>query len=244
MSQNTRTPKQQEIVDRLQSSFEIDTERVLFLNPRDPNEPWLPADELESIARQAGGFQSIDVDYENFVEPLAQVVYKAVVIDEQGRRFGRTGVATIGETTPIGEIDVQQLAAGRALSAALRAAGFHPFKSGSVVSLDERRAASKTSLTSQPPQLSERERNLQHIEDEARARINDTRAIHALAYEKGLIVRFGRIMDKSGYYQWLKQRFGLNSSTEADAATRASIINALRQIEVVEDEDEWEFTAA
>lgn len=222
MNQQARTKQQNEVIEQLTAHFSIDADRILFLNPREPNDPWIPADELESIARQAGGFQSIDVDYDNFIEPLQQVVYKAVVVDEQGRRFGRTGVATIGEETPIGDIDVQILAAGRALSAALRAAGFHPLKSGSVISLDDRRTSR------QPQKLSAEHVEIQAAADAAHSRRTDLAAIHALAAEKNYIVRVNGTTNDNPYREWLFRNFGVSSAVELNAAQRASVINLLR----------------
>lgn len=222
MSNQLRTSGQLSVIEQLTANFDIDAERILFLNPRDPNDPWIPPDELESIARQAGGFQSINIDYDNYVEQLKQVVFKATVVDDQGRIFGRPGVATIGEKTPVGEIDVQILAAGRALNAALKAAGFHPLKSGSVVSLDDRRA------TRQNQQLSTEQREQQAATDAAVSRRDDLKLIHAIAEEKNLIIRGNGFKNDKPYRDWLFRNFSVSTAVELNAAERASVINQLR----------------
>jgi hypothetical protein len=222
MTQHLRTAKQTEILSKLTQNFDIDETRILFLNPRDEAEPWIPADELTSIARQHGGFKSIGVEHEKFIPETNQVIYTATVVDAQDRIYIRSGAATFGETAGNGlDIDADTLAQGRALGASLRAAGFHPYKSGSIVDLGEfRRAAMK--LTSE-------EQGLQKIEDESISRKNDLAQMHKLAEEKGLIVvRPGNVRDMTKYRSELKLRFNTDTAATLDRAGRAAVINWLK----------------
>lgn len=216
MSKNLRTAKQQEILTHLSTNFGIDEDRVLFINPRDENDPWIPADELESIARQLSGFKQSSVLHDKFVPETSQVAYVATVVDKNDVTFTRSGVATIGEKPNGIEIDAEVLAAGRALSAALRAAGFHPYRSGSVIDFKKMKAeidANKPSTT---------------IQDEEQ-RHKDLGIIHKLAAEKNLIVvRAGNVKDLTEYRQKLHEKFGVNTAAVLDAATRASVINWLQ----------------
>jgi hypothetical protein len=212
---NLKSQQQQEIAFELNKIFGIKPERILFLNPRDSNEPWIPADELESIARQVGGFTDITVVHDKFVTETNQVVYTATVINKTGVSFTRSGVATVGERPNDEDIDADTLASGRALGAALRAAGFHPYRSGSVVDFAEMRE-----------QIETRKFNAenQQIEDAARQRTNDLKAIHAEAEKKGLIV--GK--DDTLYRMWLFENFRVKTAAILDAETRARVINKLK----------------
>jgi hypothetical protein len=214
MSNEIKTAKQQEILDELNKRFGIDPERILFINARDQNDPWIPPDELMSIARQHGGFKLVSVTHDKFVGETAQQIYTATVVDALDRTFVRSGVATLGEKPNGQDIDTETLASGRALGAALRDAGFHPYKSGSIVNLDAARQ-----------HLEERNRNrdLQRIEDEAALRTKDLKQIHALAGEKGLIVG----NNYTAYRLFLSYKFGTLTVVGLDAATRAQVINAL-----------------
>ncbi len=215
MSNNFKTTKQQEILDELNKRFGIEPDRIQFLNQRDENDPWIPPDELMSIARQHGGFKMVSVIHDKFVPETAQQIYTATLVDAQDRTFTRTGVATLGETPNGFDIDTDTLASGRALSAALRDAGFHPYKSGSIVSLDVAR---------QSIEDRRRNRELQKIEDEAAVRVKDLRQLHKIAEEKGLIVG----QNKIAYHLWLTEKFGVRSTAMMDEANRARVINALR----------------
>lgn len=215
----TRTEQQQTIADRLANEFDIDGERILFLNPDKPEEPWLPAEALVTIARQSGNFQAIDESFDQFIAPLQQVVHRATVIDRDSRTYTRSGVSTINERT---DIDDHALAAGRAVSAALTAAGFNPLRPGAVVSIK--------SHTQQQTTLSQA--------DEAHSRNVDLKRIHALATEKGLILPLaGGAWDRAGYRRLLSEKYGINTAAGFDATQRASLINHLQQLpDVVADE--------
>src|SRR4051794_23481623 len=114
--ETTRTTKQQAIAEKLAEQLGIDAERVLFLNRERPEEPWLNAEALITVARQAGDFQAIEEAFNQYISGLNQIVHTSTVIDKTGRSFTRSGVATIGESE---EISDHELAAGRAVSKAL-----------------------------------------------------------------------------------------------------------------------------
>ena len=92
--------------------------------------------------------------------------------------FTHPGVATTGERPAGIDIEPETLAAGRALGASLRAAGFHPYKSGSVVDFSEMRREIEI------------RRKAADIEKEAR--IKDINQIHAIADEKTFEIRLER----------------------------------------------------
>lgn len=215
----TRSAKQQTIAEGLAFKFNIDADRVLFLNPDRPEEPWLPAESLITIARQTEMFQTIDESFDQFIEPLKQVVHRAMAIDKQGRTFTRSGVATVGERE---DIDDHALAAGRAVSAALTAAGFNPLRPGSLVAFGTQVNA--------PAQGG--------AADEAMMRNKDLKRIHALAAEKGLIVPLGAgAWDRTGYRRFLKEKYGTNTAANFDSLQRTSLINALEQLEDAVDDE-------
>lgn len=230
-STQTRSVDQQQIVNELTRRFSIDGERILFLNAKDPLDAWIPPSELESIARQTGEVQSTDVEFVMYVEPLQQIHYRATVVDKAGRIFARPGAAKIGEQSKGGdEIEAETLAQGRALSHALRAAGFHPLKSGSVVALDERRAVRQ----SQP--LTEEQQTNQIAHDAASLRTKDLKQIHAIAERKGLILPMPGGKDDSGYRNWLWRKFGVGTAAKLDAFKRAQVIAEIDNYEGEEDE--------
>jgi hypothetical protein len=214
----TRTKKQQEIADQLASQYDIDAERVLFLNEDKPEEPWLSAEALITVARQSGDFQAIDESFNQFISQLNQVVHSATVIDKEGRTYTRSGVATIGEREEIGE---HALAAGRAVSAALTAAGFNPLRPGTVVPVQPRATSAAQSQA-----------------DEAHSRNIDLKRIHKLAEEKGLIRRLtSGMFDRTGYRELLVEKFGTNTAAHFNQTERASLINFIQQLpDAVEDE--------
>jgi hypothetical protein len=225
----TRTPEQQQVINNLTSRFDIDGERILFLNDKDPLDPWIPSSELEAIARQSGGIQSTDVEFYQFVEALQQIHYKATVITGDGRAYARTGAARLGEQSKGGEIDAETLAQGRALGNALRAAGFHPLKSGSVVPLDERRNLK--------PLTNEQIEN-HAIEDAAAMRVKDLKQIHAIAERKGLIVPDAKGSKNDAQYRgWLRRNFGVDTAVKLDAFQRAQVIAELENY-LRDEEDE------
>lgn len=125
-----KTPAQQKIALDLAAGLGIDQDDIYFLNPLKPEEVWLSPGALTAIARQSPELREVDEEFNDYVPGLRQIIYKGIVTDAQGRRFARTGVATIGEKPGM---DEHKLAAGRALSSALRAAGFDPLKAGNVV---------------------------------------------------------------------------------------------------------------
>ncbi len=202
---------QEAIRRELGEKFNIDPERILFLNDKKPEEPWLPAEALMTIARQSGEFQAIDETVEQYIAPLNQIVHRATVIKKDGTSFGRCGVATIGERQ---DIDDHALAAGRALAAALTAAGFNPLRPGAVVSLELNLPRQEYSQA-----------------DEAKSRTTDLKRIHAIGIEKGLIQFIpGAGKDDRGYRQMLKEKYGVGSAVAFDGAERASLINYMEQL--------------
>lgn len=211
-SNNLKTARQEEILSKLNQNFGIKPDRILFINKRDPNDPWIPSDELESIARQVDGFKHVAVNHDKFIPERQQVVYTAMVVDKNDTSFTRTGIATIDEND---EIDADTLASGRALGAALRAAGFHPYRSGSVVDFAQLRDSIEQKRTDE---------KLTAIEEEARSRSNDLKQIHALATKKGLIIGSNRI----GYHLWLAEKYGVKTAINFDQSKRAQLINSLR----------------
>lgn len=223
MNKVFKTAKQSEIADQLFQFFGIKAEKILFLNPKDENEPWIPSAELESIARQVGGFSTINVTFDQYVEARNQVIYQAVVVDSSGRNFSRSGSAKLGEKPNNEEIDTDVLASGRALGAALTAAGFNPYKSGSIVNLETMKEHHK------PQNLSASEIQEHQEKDEAELRLKDLNQIHALATEKGLTI--GK--DDSRYRKELLENFGVRTAAVLDVKGRAAIINWLNNYEQV-----------
>jgi hypothetical protein len=214
------TTKQHGVLELLQRNFALsdgELERVLFLNERDKTEPWIPADLQEAIARQVGTFKHISVTHDKFINERQQVIYTATVIDTADRSYTRTGAAIIGEAPNGVEMDVDVLAASRALNAALNAAGFNPFKAGSVVNIAEARE----SLQAKP--LNPTEQQLHAVEDEATARRTDLARIHALAVEKGLTV--GK--DDSRYRDELFEHYGVRTAAILNRTERAAVVNWL-----------------
>jgi hypothetical protein len=230
MSQNTPTERvelrtaQKQNLEILGKNFglsDAELNRCLFFEAKN-DEPWIPPDILEAIARKTGGFQTISSTYDQFIELLNQIVYGGLVVDAQGRSFPRSGVATIGERPGGIEIDAHTLAEGRALSASLTAAGFNPFRAGSVVDLADHR----TPTHSGPP-LNETEKQLHGLEDEGTLRRKDLAQIHALATEKKLIV--GK--DLTRYREWLLKFFFTKTAATLTAGSRASVIEALNKLD-------------
>lgn len=211
--------KQQAVADGLARRFDIDVERIYFLNEEKPEEPWLPAESLITIARQSEEFQTIDESFDQFIAPLNQVVHRSTVITKAGRTYTTSGVATIDERA---DIDAHALAAGRAVRAALTAAGFNPLRPGAVVALDLHLAAGAQAGKA----------------DEAQTRTADLRRIHTIAERKGLIKPLpGRQEDRSDYKQFLLSNYGTPTAAQFDATQRASLINALEQLADAEDDE-------
>lgn len=202
---------QAEVIAKLKGQFDVDEDQILFLNPDDPDEPWIPPGELTSIARQSGAFTNIAEGFDSYIDPLKQIVHSATVIDNAGKVFTRTGVATIGERAAGNDrgVDEHALAAARAIGSALRSAGFDPFRSGSIVSLKQVKRPTAS---------------------EAEDRVNDLRAIHSIAREKGLITKTDEgATDDRAYRDWLYKHFRVMSAARLDEPTRKSLINKLKQ---------------
>lgn len=215
-----RTNKQQETAERLASEFDIDAERIYFLNEEKPDEPWLPAEALVTIARRTDNFNGIDEGFDQFIPQLNQIVHRATVTDKAGRVYTRSGVATVGERQ---DIDDHALAAGRAVSAALTAAGFNPLRPGSVVSSGARQQQHGGVAST----------------DEVSSRNTDLKRIHALAEEKGLIRRMaGDVIDRSGYRTFLLTNFNVTTAVTLDEVQRASLINLLERLPAASQEEE------
>lgn len=212
MERKIRTAKQQEIVSRLVDTFGIDGSRILFLNPRDESDPWIPASQLEIIARQIEGYRNSKVSHDKYIRETEQHLYLATVVDTQGREFTRSGAATVGEAPIEGEeFDAHALAAGRALSAALKAAGFHPCE------IDFGRESENQSISQ-----AERPQNL--AIDEATRRHNDLGVIHILAKEKNLWVG----NDDTRYREELFKNFGVRTAAVLNITERAAVKNWLQ----------------
>lgn len=215
MTERILSAGQEQALKFLKENFglsESELDRVLFLNDRVGEEPWIPADIMEAIARQVGSFQHISVIHDKFVAERQQVLYTATVVDNFGRTFTRSGAALVDEKPNGQDIDVEILAQTRALNAALNAAGFNPFKAGSVVNLNFQRKP-----------ITDDEKRLVEIQDEAELRNKDLRQIHALAEEKGLIVN----KDLTRYRQELQAAFGVQTAAVLDHAERVAVINWL-----------------
>lgn len=197
------------VIRDLSQRYGIDPTGITFLNN---GEPWLTSRMRLEIARQSEEFQSVDENFDQMIPQLNQVVHSAEVIDRDGRRFRRSGVAAIGERLPNSEIaDEHELAASRALGAALDAAGFNPLgKTRSAISPD-RRAAGITM-----------------VEDPAETRLNQLGQIHLLAEQAGLIFRTEHGKNLTAYREFLAEHYGVTSVAGMTETDRASVIAALR----------------
>ena len=216
--------EQRRKAEELAEQYGIDSERILFLNEERPLEPWFPAEELMSIARQSGGFQSIEETFTEWVPGLNHVIHQAVVIDGQGRSYKRSGVATMGEEAESGP-DEHQLAASRAISAVLRAAGFHPLKSGAVV------AAQTAGARQVRVQLEVGQREVGQQEGGKAERSNSIAQIHLLAEKAGLIIyRAGEKKEMSDYRAWLLETFDTETAASLDEKQRAQAVHELRRL--------------
>lgn len=214
MNMTTRTVEQQSVVAKLVQNFNIQGDKVLFLNEADPLDPWLNSKTLLAIARQSGEFKQVATTFAEYVEPLKQIVWSSTVVDQQGLGYTRSGVATIGEKLPNEEIpDEHDLAGSRALRAALDDAGFDPTKAAPVLSL----------------KLPPAEHAAAH---ENETRLSDLRRIHKIATDKGLIVPIeddAARNNDSGYRGWLVRNFEVNTTAAMGPADRARVINALTE---------------
>jgi hypothetical protein len=190
--------KQKEIIKKLIAKFGVSKDDIYFLNPEKPEEPWLTANALIALARQSPDLRSVNEDYVSYIAPLNQVVHRAVVIDAQGRDFARSGIATLGEKPGM---DEHIIASGRAVSAALTAAGFNPLKAGNVVAGNERA-----------------------VVGEIEQRRKDLGRIKLVARECGYITEAGLGEDYTHYRAALQRTFGVNTAAKLDASQRASFI--------------------
>lgn len=226
MSQKiTPNEKQRAKLAILKQNFglsDAELDRCLYFRT-DQEEPWIPSDILEAIARLTGGFETISSVYDKVRTETQHLVYAGLVVDREGRSYPRSGVAKIdGETVGGTLFDGDALAENRALSASLQAAGFDPFKAGSVVSIGKLEHGPSRSGTP----LDDRQKELQQITDAAELRTKDLRQIHAVAEKKGLIV------DKNDrlYRRWLMDNFQLTSSAFVDHETRMTIVAKLNEL--------------
>ncbi len=220
------TVEQKEIVNQLVNTYRIDGDRVLFLKANKPNEAWLPPDILTQIANQAALFKTIDEEYTNYIEPLGQVVHRATVIDTNDRIFARSGVASLTEERKDeqgGTIDAHALAAGRAIKAALTAAGFDPTRPGSINALrpPTESTSTQTSTDGAP----------HHVALDAQSRNANIKHLHTVAFRKGLIVvRHGVPRDMTAYRNFLLELFDTETSAALTQEQFAIAINALDQM--------------
>jgi hypothetical protein len=212
--QQLRTPQQNEIDNALVERFNIDGSEVLFLDEKKPTKPWLRARTLASIARSSGKFKVVRSEFEQYIEPLKQIVYQGTLVDLDDRIFSLPGVATINEAIRIDDtdevVDAHDLAESKSLRSTFVLAGFDPFDSNSAVPLGE----FKPQRTQDPAAA------------EAESRRADLAAIHILAKEKNLISFAG---DATKYRDFLAQHFeGTRTAAGFDAVGRKSLIEALR----------------
>lgn len=194
--------EQVSVIRELTQKYQIDPGDITFLSS---GEPWLPSRVRLEIARQSEQFASISESFDQFIPALCQVVHSAEVLTQNGLSFRRSGVATIDEKLPNSEIaDCHELAASRALGAALDAAGFNPLKRRPRIQLME--------------------------EDPAATRLTQLKAIHAIAREAGLIVRppGDGPEDDHGYREFLARHYHVITVAGMNEAERSSVIAALR----------------
>ena len=214
----------------------IDPNRILFF---ENGQPWLREDELHQLARRSGLFQETDCEFRQYVSELNQIIYRAVVTDIHGVRFSRSGVATIGETVNGVKCDPHDLSASRAMRNALDAAGFDPFKTGSVIPIE----LESDNVDCKREKAVEALKKLIHFDsDSVDSRHSDLARIHILAVEAGLIVKKaeGVRADSTRYYDWLEETVTRMTgakmivrsaaSLDQDQEMRAKVIAALEQL--------------
>lgn len=182
----------------------IDPDDITFL---DNGEPWLASKVRLSIARESGEFSSLEEKFDQYIGSLGQVVHICTV-ERDGRLYSRSGIADVGEQLANGEVaDAHELAASRAIGAALDAAGFNPLR---------RRATADRRRIEFAPQ------------DPAETRLSQLKAIHALARDASLIVRDNGAEDLSKYREFLAEHYGVTTCAGMSETERASVIAALR----------------
>jgi hypothetical protein len=219
MSMQTRTTiltdRQRGVARDLAKALNIDGDRIRFLNPDKPEEPWLPPEALVTIARQSPRFKTLDEGYQEFIQQLRQVVHHATFIDVDGRTFGRCGVATIDEDA---DIDAHVIAAGRAISAALNTGGINPLRPGATVA---------------PVDLGSLPLSSSADANELIARRGDLARIHILAKQKGLIIEGAGVNGAEStkkYKDQLEAWYGVRSAYGFSPEQRASLIEALSRL--------------
>jgi hypothetical protein len=239
MQPRTFTAAQLAVIGQITSSYDIDAERIRFLNEGRPNDPWFPPDVLMSMARQSGKFQSIAERHDQFIPPpLNQVVHQATVIDDHDRLYTRSGAATVGEKLSNGEeIDAHVLAGGRALSATLTAAGFHPLRAASVLNVQSPRSKVQGQAERSHTQRLDAGLAPRVSKDDAvHSRLRDLKRIHAIAMAKGLIRCEGGLRDLTLYRRQLAEWYeGATSAVNFDPIQRASLIQALARLPDVDE---------
>lgn len=203
--------------------------RVLFFRA-DSDEPWIPPDITMAISRQTGQIKHLTPSFVEYVAELKQYVYSATAIDLRDFTFTRVGVAKEGERSNGVEIDPNTLAEGRALNAALTAAGVNPFKAGTVAKVDRLLRVSTPEFSGVP--LTDEQKRVFNSTDAIVRRNNDLAHIHQLGVEKGLILMLpsgGK--DMTRYRDWLNNHFQTRTAATLDGQQRAMVANALKNYE-------------
>jgi hypothetical protein len=210
MNKRDHTQAQATKAAEIAAKFGIDKDRILFLNDADPLDAWIPPDELLSFARRTESFLELEVSFHQWVPGLNLVCYQATVINNDNKIFRMTGAAKLTEAHADGP-DEHAIASGRALGAALRAAGFHPLKSGSA--LEGKKQSSTT------------------YADEAGVRTNQLSQIHVLAEKAGLIINVpGERKNMDTYRAWLTELFGTPTAAVLSEPERTMAIAELRSL--------------
>lgn len=219
------TERQRAQLAQLQKNFGLspeDIDRCLYFSEAQER-PYIPPDLLIGIARSTGQFQAIDPEFSTYVRGLEQIIYKATVVDQDGRSITRVGVATIGERPGGIEMDTHKLAEGRALNSVLADAGFNPFRSNSLAGIilaglakaavDEKLAAEHRQITT-----------------DAERRTKDLGRIKMLAREKGLVIKLSSsgVESDEPYREWLSTNFKTRTAVNLTPEERQQVINKLR----------------
>ena len=221
------TLEQLQVRGEYANRFSIPTHWILFLNDREPLEPWFNPKALLAIARQAPEIQTVSGRFDKYVEPLKRIFFLGTVILANGRSYEMTGWSTVGEHLfdARDDIDEFSLAQGRAMHAAMEAAGVNPSKPASLVSL----------MKPRPPVVNDEDEEMNP--DEAAQRGKDVARIHVLAEALGLIKSEGGMRNKYEYRIWLqrfsKDAFGLTSVTSSTALSRGQrqlVISELQRL--------------
>ena len=129
MSAAKPTLEQRRIAEDLSRQYGIAPDDVHFFKP---DEAWLGADALMQIARNHPNIETITESFDQFIQPLNQVVHAALVSLKDGRAFQRTGIAKVEETVSGEKFDGHFLASSRAITSALNAARLFGWISASL----------------------------------------------------------------------------------------------------------------